>query len=151
MRLDMSLTPQPPLPLRGRGGVPLPRSSAAVRQAARDARKEPTKSEAILWQGLRNRSLGGRKFRRQHPVGPFIVDFYCHDEALAVEVDGDIHEGQVTADTQRQQALESVGVRFVRITADMVENDPQAALAKIEVAFTHPPLSRTGEGPGERV
>jgi very-short-patch-repair endonuclease len=84
-------------------------------------------------------------------VGPFILDFYCHEESLAVEVDGDIHEGQATADAQRQQAIESVGVRFVRITADMVENDLQAALAKIEAAFTHSPLSRTGEGPGERV
>ena len=83
-------------------------------------------------------------------MGAFIVDFYCHDEALAVEIDGDIHEGQATADAQRQQALESVGVRFVRITADMVENDLQAALAKIEAAFTHPPPPRAVEGPGER-
>ncbi len=128
----------------------MPRSSAAVRQAARDARKEPTKSEAILWQALRNHGLVGRKFRRQHPVGPFTLDFYCHEESLAIEVDGDIHQGQATADAQRQQAIESVGVRFVRITADMVENDLQPALAKIEATFTHPLLSRTGEGPGER-
>jgi adenine-specific DNA-methyltransferase len=122
-----------------------------VRQAARDARKEPTKSETVLWQALRNRGLGGRKFRRQQPVGPFILDFYCHDESLAIEVDGGIHAGQSATDAQRQAAIESVGVRFVRITADLVENDLQAALAKIEAAFTHPPLSRTGEGPGERV
>ncbi len=124
----------------------MPRSPTAVRQAARDARKEPTKSEAILWQALRNRGLGGRKFRRQQPVGPFILDFYCHDESLAIEVDGGIHAGQSTTDAQRQRALESVGVRFVRITADLVENDLPAALSKIEPAFTSSPLSSTGEG-----
>ena len=128
----------------------MPRSSSAVRQAARGARKELTKSEAILWRALRNRGLGGRKFRRQHPVGPFTLDFYCHDESLAIEVDGGIHEGQRTADAERQRAIESVGVRFVRITADLVENDLRAALSKIETTFTSSPLPSTGEGPGVR-
>ncbi len=129
----------------------MPRPSSAVRQAARDARMEPTKSEALLWRALRNRGLGGRKFRRQHPVGPFIMDFYCHEESLAVEVDGGIHAAQSTADAQRQQALESEGVRFVRVAADVVENDLPQALATIEAALTSSPLPRTGEGPGERV
>ena len=126
------------------------RPSSAVRQAARNGRKGPTKSEAILWQALRNRGLGERKFRRQHAVGPYILDCYCHDESLAIEVDGGIHEGQTTADAQRQRALESAGVRFVRITADLVENDLPTALTKIEAAFTHPPVPRTGEGHGVR-
>ena len=143
----MSLTPNPS-PASPERGAPLPRPSTPVRQAVRDARKEPTKSEAILWQALRNRGLGGRKFRRQLPVGPFILDFYCHDESLAVEVDGGIHEGQRTADAQRQRAIESQGIRFVRITAGLVENDLPRALAKIEAAFTLPPRPRTGEGSG---
>ena len=126
----------------------MPRSSTAVRRAARDARKEPTKSEAILWQALRNRGLGGRKLRRQHPVGSLILDFYCHEESLAIEVDGAIHAGQRIADAQRQQALESVDVRFVRITANLVENDLPRALETIEAAFTGLPRPRTGEGPG---
>ena len=128
----------------------MPRSPTAVRQAARDARKEPTKSEAILWQALRNRGLGGRKFRRQQPVGPISLDFYCQEESPAVEADGGIHAGQSTTDAQRQRALESVGVRFVRITADLVENDLPAALSKIETAFTSSPILSTGEGPGVR-
>ncbi len=143
----MSLTPSPS-PASPERGAQLPRTSAAVRQAARDARKEPTKSEAILWRALRNRGLEGRKFRRQHAVGPFILDFYCHEEWLAVEVDGGIHEGQRTADTQRQQGLESLGIRFVRVTADPVVNDLPRALAKIEAAFTRPAGPRTGEGSG---
>ena len=128
----------------------MPRSSTAVRRAARDARKEPTKSEAILWQALRNRGLGGRKFRRQHPVGPFILDFYCRAESLAIEVDGGIHVGQSTTDAQRQRALESVGVRFVRITAGLVESDLPQALARIEAALTSSPLPRTRDGRGVR-
>ncbi|NIR19800.1 MAG: DUF559 domain-containing protein [Gammaproteobacteria bacterium] len=147
MAVDMSLTPRPPLP-HGRGGATLPRSPTAVRQAARDARQEPTRSEAILWQALRNRGLGGRKFRRQHPVGSFILDFYCHEERLAVEIDGPIHAAQSEADSQRQQALESEGIRFVRVTAALVEKDRRRALANIEAAFS--PRPRTGEGPGER-
>ena len=126
----------------------MPQAPATVRQAARDARKEPTKSEATLWQALRNRGLGGRTFRRQQPVGPFILDFYCHDESLAVEVDGGIHAGQRTADAQRQQAIESVGVRFVRITADLVENDLPRALATIEDAFTRPLAHARERGQG---
>ena len=126
----------------------MPQSPPAVRQAARDARKEPTKSEAILWQALRNRGLGGRKFRRQHPVRRFILDFYCHEESLAVEVDGGIHAGQSAADAQRQRAIESQGIRFARVTADLVENNLPRALAMIEAAFTHPPRPRTGAGGG---
>ena len=99
------------------------------------------KSEAILWQALRNRRLGGHKFRRQHPVGPFILDFYCHEESLVVEVDGGVHAGRSAADAQRQRALESVGVRFVRVSADLVESDLPSALAAIEAAFTN---SRSG-------
>ena len=129
----------------------MPPSPPAVRQAARDGRKEPTKSEAILWRALRSRGVGGRKFRRQHPVGPFILDFYCYEESLGIEVDGGSHVGRSTADAQRQRALESLGVRFVRISAQLVESDLPAALTKIEAAFTSPPLPRTGEGPGERV
>ena len=128
----------------------MPRSSSAVRQAAREGRKELTKSEGILWEALRNRGLGGRKFRRQHPVGTFILDFYCHDESLAIEVDGGIHEGQATADAQRQRAIESVGVRFVRVSADLVDSDLPAALAKVEAAFSSSPHPSTGEGPGVR-
>jgi len=63
----------------------------ALRQASRRMRRQLTKSEDLLWQALRKRQLTGLKFRRQHPIGPGIVDFYCHEKRLAVEVDGDIH------------------------------------------------------------
>ena len=79
-------------------------------------RKEPTRSESLLWSALRNRRLASRKFRRQHPVGRFILDFYCHEERLAVEVDGPVHETQRQVDGERQQILESMGIRFLQHT-----------------------------------
>jgi very-short-patch-repair endonuclease len=80
-------------------------------EIARKLRREQTASEAILWEALRNRKLEGRKFRRQHPIGKFVVDFYCNAEGLIVEVDGSIHElpEQQELDRQRQFLLESLG------------------------------------------
>ena len=83
------------------------------------------------------KQLGGRKFRRQQPVGPFVLDFYCPDEGLAVEVDGSIHDDpeQAVLDSERQSLLESLGIRFVRLPNDLVLNDPRAALIRITEAF----------------
>jgi len=112
-----------------------PRSPAGVKGAARQMRKEPTRSESILWSALRNRRLASRRFRRQHPVGRFILDFYCHEERLAVEIDGSVHQGTSAADRERQLILESMGIRFLRLPAILVERDLPAALAMIERAF----------------
>ena len=119
---------------RGEGHI-RPRSSPGVRTAARRMREEPTDSEGLLWSALRDRRLAGRKFRRQHPVGRFVLDFYCHEERLAVEVDGAIHEFQRQADNERRQILESMGIRFLRLPAALVESDLAEALATIERAF----------------
>ena len=114
-----------------------------MKEVARQFRKEPTPSEAILWQALRNRKLEGRKFRRQQPIGCFIVDFFCAAERLIVEVDGAIHESQKILDQQRQELLESLGLRFIRVSSDLVETNLSAALEIISHAFIldspHPP------------
>jgi len=104
----------------------------------------------MLWNALRRKQLGGRKFRRQQPVGPFVVDFYCSTERLVVEIDGPIHETQREEDSVRQQLLESLGLRFVRIAAKLVEDDLAAALAQITNAFidSSSPSPRLGEGAG---
>jgi very-short-patch-repair endonuclease len=102
---------------------------------ARRFRKEPTASEDVLWQAIRSRKLDGRKFRRQQPIGVFVVDFYCHAEQLIVEVDGLIHESQREHDQQRQELLESLGLRVVRITSEQIEIDLDAALASIRQVF----------------
>jgi adenine-specific DNA methylase/very-short-patch-repair endonuclease len=138
--------PHPPAPSPTRGEGELERLSVPpalekiMIEIARKLRRESTPSEDILWQALRNRQLEGRKFRRQQPVGAFVLDFYCADERLAVEVDGPIHSQQKEADAQRQQILESLGIRFVRVTAEQVETDLPAVLAAIRAAFLSSPL-----------
>ena len=104
-------------------------------QIARQLRNTTTPSEERLWQTLRKRQLDGRKFRRQVPIGPFVVDFYCSSERLIVEVDGPIHEFQREADCQRERMLESLGLRFVRVTAAEVEDDLPGVIEKIRAAF----------------
>ena len=128
------------LPAADRGeGRARRRSSAIVRGAAREMRKQPARSEDILWSALRDRRLAGRKFRRQHPVGRFILDFYCHKERLAVEVDGPVHQLQRKADGERQAILENMGIRFLRLPAVLVEGNLPAALAVIQESLSPDP------------
>jgi very-short-patch-repair endonuclease len=84
--------------------------------AARISRRTPTASEALLWAALRRNQLGV-SFRRQQPIGPFIVDFYCPAQRLIIEVDGKVHEGREERDSERQALLEAVGYRVVRFSA----------------------------------
>ena len=106
--------------------------------AARGLRRRSTKSEALLWAALRGKSLG-IKFRRQQPIGNFVVDFYASDARLIVEVDGAIHARQVKADMERQELLESLGLRVLRVTADAVEGNLAGVLRLIQQAITpHP-------------
>jgi very-short-patch-repair endonuclease len=102
-----------------------------VTALARKLRTGSTRSERILWQILRNRRFFGRKFRRQQPIGPFIVDFFCAEERLVIEVDGGIHNNQVEHDSERQQLLEASGLRVLRVTSQEVENDLTFVLSKI--------------------
>jgi len=81
---------------------------------ARKLRKNPTEAELKLWKHLRLRQLGGYKFRRQHSVGPYIVDFACLEKKLIVEVDGGQHSVKVDYDTERMAWLESQGFRVLR-------------------------------------
>ena len=90
-------------------------------EIAREFRKEPTKSEAILWEALRGKKLDGIKFRRQQPVGYFVVDFYNSAYRLVVEVDGPIHDNQVEADRARQDILEILGLNVLRVKSETVE------------------------------
>ena len=106
-----------------------------MRRAARDLRQRETPSERVLWEALRNRGLEGRKFRRQVAIGPFVVDFLCASERLIVEVDGPVHAEQEAADTERQELMEALGFRFVRLSAGQVENDLERALDLIKHAF----------------
>lgn len=77
-----------------------------IRQRARELRQPQTRAEAILWRQLRDRRLKGLKFRRQHPIGHFIVDFHCPKHQLVVEIDGDTHATHAEYDQGRTERLE---------------------------------------------
>ena len=112
------------------------------RELARSMRKTPTAAEELLWERLRSKRLAGLKFRRQHPVGRFVVDFYCVDCGIAIEVDGPVHDSQDTEDSARQQSLEERGIRFVRFTNESVLRDIDRVLRDIvsTLAAANPPL-----------
>ena len=125
-------------------------------QAARYLRQNLTPAEAQLWSALRGRQLAGLKFRRQHPVGQFIVDFYCPSCKLVIEVDGEIHTQQTAYDEARTQHLQLFGYRVLRFTNEEVLSDLQTVLTCIieiaEADFPRPlnpcrphpqPLSQT--------
>ena len=83
-------------------------------QRARQLRRDSTEAEQRLWRILRNRQLGGHKFRRQAPIGPFIVDFVCIERRLVIEVDGSQHQEQIDYDEDRTRFIESEGYRVLR-------------------------------------
>lgn len=93
-------------------------------------RKALTLPEALLWRGLRGRG-GEFVFRRQHPFGTYILDFYCPALRLAVEVDGSSHEFNAARDTRRDGWLLSQGVRTFRLPAVTVLADPDAAVQQV--------------------
>jgi len=105
-------------------------------ERARGLRKTMSPPEATLWIHLRNQGLRGLKFRRQHPVGPYILDFYCDAARLAVEVDGATHldEAQAAHDARRDQWLAEQGMRTLRVSAEWVRRDLNGLLSHIAEA-----------------
>ena len=97
----------------------------------RRLRKTQTDAERSLWQRLRNRSLAGCKFRRQHPVGPYICDFVCIDRQLVVELDGGQHATQVKQDADRTAYLNAQGFRVIRFWNHEVLTQREAVLERI--------------------
>ena len=103
----------------------------------RTLRNNLTPAEAVLWNRLKSAQLAGRKFRRQHSVGEFILDFYCPEEKLAVELDG---AGHFTAsgnlhDAKRTEFLNSVGIRVVRFENKLIWSALDSVLHSIESNF----------------
>jgi len=103
-------------------------------ERAKELRKEQTPAEVLLWSKLRNRQFEGLKFRRQHPVGQFIVDFYCHEKTLVIEVDGGIHneEDVKERDENREFELKNFGLKIIRITNEEIEQDIDGILEKLK-------------------
>ena len=101
---------------------------------ARGLRKRSTDAEQLVWQHLRDRRLGGFKFRRQHPIGRYIVDFVCTECRLVVELDGSQHMVNRTADEKRTRDLAQAGCRVLRFWDNDVLRNTDAVLAAILAA-----------------
>ena len=97
---------------------------------AKELRKNMTNAEKILWQYLRENRLGWH-FRRQQIIHGFIVDFYCHQKSLIIEVDGEIHQHQIEEDKKREDALKEYGFKIIRFTNQEVEKSLYQVLVKI--------------------
>ncbi|AKG24371.1 hypothetical protein IJ00_00765 [Calothrix sp. 336/3] len=91
-----------------------------MKPLARQMRREPTAAENRLWQRLKNKQILGYKFRRQHAIDRFIVDFICNQAQLVIEVDGEIHDYTQQQDGIRQEFLESLGLRVIRFRNEEV-------------------------------
>ena len=111
------------------------RVSKALRLISRDLRRRSTSAEALLWEHLRDRRLDGIKCRRQNPIWgtTYVVDFYCRESLLAVELDGSVHDEaeQKSADVNRQHELEAAGIHILRFRNEQVFDDLNDVLSTI--------------------
>ncbi len=115
----------------------------------RELRRNATEVEKRLWSRLRNRQLDGIKFRRQTPIGRYIVDFVSESEKLIVELDGGQHAQQTEADAERTQALESMGYIVIRFwNNEVIENIDGVLMEILNTARSAKPLSHGKRGLG---
>jgi very-short-patch-repair endonuclease len=118
-------------------------SLAAKYDLAKDLRRRQTLPEQKMWWLLRSRGFNGYKFRRQCPIGPFIVDFCCQRAKLVVELDGFHHSKTTEYDEERSQYLGQKGYQVLRFWNDDFLNDQSIVLEKIRLALSTCPLPRS--------
>ncbi len=125
---------------RSRGGGALPQTAPPVIETARKLRRTMSSPEVLLWQRLRG-SPDGIRFRRQHPVGPYVVDFYCSAARLVIEVDGAIHDdrARAAADVMREAFLVAQGLQVIRLSAADVLRDVDGIASEV-LALAGAPL-----------
>ena len=133
-----------------RGGGGFPALQQPVVYQARRLRRNMTVPEHLLWQQLRQRP-GGLKFRRQHPIGPYIVDFCCLQHKLVVEIEGVVHDmgDQPARDLARFHYIETNGFRVLRVSAQRALEDA-IGTAEAIAARAASPLHRPADGPPPR-
>jgi very-short-patch-repair endonuclease len=102
---------------------------------ARDLRKKETKAEKILWDRIRNRQINGLKFRRQHPIGYYIPDFFCYEKSLIIELEGKVHEEleQKEYDQVRKEVLKEWTYKIIFFKNEEIYNEIETVLEKIKV------------------
>jgi very-short-patch-repair endonuclease len=102
-----------------------------LKKLARRLRMSSTMSEVLLWRCLKGKQVLGYDFDRQKPIGKYIVDFYCKELRLAIEIDGATHNDKVHEDRMRQERLESLGVRFLRFRDGDVKRNLEGVIEEI--------------------
>jgi len=102
---------------------------------SRALRRDGSRAEKICWDLIRDRRIGGVKFRRQHPIGPYFADFACVSKKLVIEIDGEHHAFQIEADARRTAAMEREGWRVIRFWANEVVQNPEGIWSAIEIAL----------------
>ena len=103
-----------------------------LKQLARELRKNMTLSEVLLWNELKQKQMSGYDFDRQRPIGNYIVDFFCKELSLAIEIDGDTHIYKYDYDEERQKSLEKLGVHFLRFEDIEVKKNMSNVIRVIE-------------------
>jgi very-short-patch-repair endonuclease len=119
-----------------------------LKSLARELRKNMTLSEILLWNCLRKKAILGYDFDRQKPLDKYIVDFYCKELMLAIEIDGDSHYYRYEEDKERQKELEKLGIKFLRFDDKEVKRDISNVLRVIEdwILKNKPTPSPSGGG-----
>lgn len=115
--------------------IPSPRGGrlgwGSLRDRARELRGNPTEAEQLVWRHLRLKQLDGYRFRRQHPIGTYIVDFFCFEKSLVIEIDGGHHTEQTEYDDARTSWLEANGCTVLRFWNSQILNEIDAVLEAI--------------------
>ena len=106
-----------------------------LKPEVRRMRRNSTSAEDKLWQRLRRHQVGGLKFRPQHFLGRFVVDFYCGEASLVIEVDSPVHDGLAARDALRQEYIEALGFTVLRFTNHEIENSLETVLDSIREAL----------------
>jgi len=123
-----------------------------IKDRVRELRRNATEAEDVLWKVVRNRGLEGAKFRRQHPVGGFVLDFYCEEARLGIELDGGSHRGAPASqrDQERSRILaEQHGIQVIRLwNSDVVSNTANVVSLLRERLQHRLSESPTAEQPG---
>jgi very-short-patch-repair endonuclease len=104
---------------------------------AKRLREQRTPAEIVLWEALRNKKLEGFRFRQQHPIEDYVLDFYCHSVHLAIELDGEYHftDEQAKLDDYRTARLSALGIKIIRFSNHQVLHHLEAVLSEIRQAL----------------
>ncbi len=110
-------------------------------------RNNMTKAEIVLWSKLKGKQLNDLKFRRQYSINNYVVDFYCPELKLAIEIDGDVHvfSSRIVYDKQRQKEIEALGIKVLRYTNTDILNNIEGVLYDIMTTTPHSPPSKGGD------